>query len=339
MDSGEGRAGLTAAAGWLPLRFVRMMPNTHILLFLAAMLAARPAGAVIVAGIDGKGKNNDTQAGLVAYLADSSQTAFPYWNNLVRVNSASGVYLGYNPSTMRGWVLTAQHVGVPSSITVAGSPYTVAGGTQIGSSDLRLLQIGGGVADPMLPLLPTVPIASAAASVGDFLLMFGRASTNSTSAPYPWVAPGSDEANGMRWGTNTIEGKYLVNIGTVSSRNDQPYLVVDFDGPTDAGATAYDAQGAAGDSGGGLFIERNGIWELSGIAHFVDDGPDFLEAAPTGDNAVKPSQYGDFTAYTDTHSYAQFISGYTGTLIPEPGGAVLLLAACGLCLRRHRADG
>jgi hypothetical protein len=306
-----------------------MMPNTHILLFLAAMLAARPAGAVIVAGIDGKGKNNDTQAGLVAYLADSSQTAFPYWNNLVRVNSASGVYLGYNPSTMRGWVLTAQHVGVPSSITVAGSPYTVAGGTQIGSSDLRLLQIGGGVADPMLPLLPTVPIASAAASVGDFLLMFGRASTNSTSAPYPWVAPGSDEANGMRWGTNTVEWIGSVNVGTIAAPNLQPYLVTDFDGPTDPSATAYDAQGASGDSGGGLFIQRGDFWELSGIAHFVAE-------SDTSDGKVNPSQYGDFTAYTNVLSYASAIQSVTGTLVPEPSTTTLLVGMAALLLHRRR---
>jgi hypothetical protein len=293
------------------------------LLFLAAMLAARPAGAVIVTG----GYNNATQAGLDAYLAGSSQTAFPYWNNLVTVNSASGVYLGYNPSTMRGWVLTAQHVGVPSSITVAGNTYTVAGGTQIGSSDLRLLQIGGGVADPTLPLLPTVPIASAAASVGDFLLMFGRAYTSSTNAPYIGVAPGIND--GMRWGTNTVELIGSVNIGTIAAPNWQPYLITDFDGPADPGVTAYDAQGSAGDSGGGLFIQRGGLWELSGIAHFVAEGS-------TVDGNVNPSQYGDFTGYTNVRSYASAIQSVTGTLVPEPSSATLLVGMVALLLHRRR---
>lgn len=313
-----------------------MRPTTGTLLLLGVLLAARPAEAVIVAGTSGTGNNNSTQAGLDAYLAGSSQTAFPYWNNLVRVGSASGVYLGYNPATMRGWVLAAQHVGAPSSITVAGNTYSVAGGAQIGSSDLKLYQIGGGVADPALPSLPTVPLASAAASVGDFLLMFGRAYTNSTSAPYPWVAPGTNEANGMRWGTNTISGKYLVNIGDNITPNVQPYLVTDFDGPSDPGATAYDAQGATGDSGGGLFIQRGGFWELSGIAHFVDDGPDFLEAGETGDNIVNPSQYGDFTAYTDVRSYSSAIQSVTGTLVPEPSTATLAAGMAALLLLSRR---
>lgn len=287
------------------------------------MLAARPVGAVIVAG----GYNNATQAELVDYLDDSSKNAFPYWNNLVRVNNASGVYLGYNPTTMRGWVLSAQHVGTPDWITVAGSTYSVAGGTQIGSSDLRLLQIGGEVADPMLPLLPTVPIASATASVGDFLLMFGRASTKSTSEPYTGVAPGIND--GMRWGTNTVELIGLVDVGTPTVANWQPYLITDFDGPSDPGATAYDAQGSAGDSGGGLFIQRGGLWELSGIAHFVAE-------SDTSDGLLNTYQYGDFTAYTNVLSYASAIQSVTGTLVPEPSTTTLLVGMAALLLHRRR---
>ncbi len=301
---------------------------------LLTLLAAAPAYGVIVAGTSGTGNNNATQGGLDAYLDTTTHAAFPYWNNLVRVGNASGVYLGYNPATMRGWVLSANHIGAPSSITVAGTSYSVTGGTtRIASTDLKLYEISGA------PSLPSVPLASMVATAGEFALMFGRGFTASTTAPYSWVAPGFNEANANRWGTNTIEGNYLVNIGTISSPNVQPYLVVDFDGPSGAGATAYDAQGASGDSGGGLFIQRGGVWEVSGIAHFVDDGPDFLELSATGDNVVNPSQYGDFTAYSDVRSHVLSINGFTGTLIPESGGTVLLLAVCGLCLRRRRADG
>jgi len=54
-----------------------------------------------------------------------------------------------------------------------------------------------------------------------------------------------------------------------------------------------------------------------GIAHFVDDGPDFLEAIETGDNLTNPSQPGDFTAYSDILSHAAAINAVTGTLIPS----------------------
>jgi hypothetical protein len=304
----------------------------------AIFLAARPASAVIVGGTLGTGNNNATQAGLDSYLATSSLAAFPYWNNLVRVGNASGVYLGYNPSTLRGWVLSANHIGAPASITVAGTSYAVlnppSGGTaQIGSSDLKVYEIAGA------PSLPSVPLASVHASYGEFALMFGRAFTNNTTAPYTWVWPGGDEANANRWGTNTVEGGYLVNLGTDEDPNVQPYLVTDFDGPSDPGVTAYDAQGATGDSGGGLFILRGGVWELSGIAHFVDDGPDFLEVGETGDDVVNPSQYGDFTAYTDVRSYAAAISATTGALVPEPSSALLLTAASGLMWRRRVSRG
>lgn len=302
---------------------------------LICFFSAHPASAVIVAGTSGTGNNNSTQAGLDAYLGTTACAPFGYWGNLVRSHTASGVYLGYNASTMRGWVLSATHVTAPTTITVAGNVYTVTGsGTQVGSSDLKLYEIGGGMSDPALPALPTVPLAGIAATAGEFTLMTGRGFTTSTTSPYTWGYPGTNDANGMRWATNTVEGTALVNIGP--GTNIQPYVFVDFDGAGDPGVTAYDGQGATGDSGGGLFIYRGGQWILSGIAHFVDDGPDFLELVETGDNAVNPSQPGDFTAYSDIFSHVGTINGITGTLVPEPTVISLAgLAACMLCRRRR----
>lgn len=321
-------------------RYCEMKRPFKAILPLLIFLAASPASGVIVAGTNGTGNNNSTQGGLDDYLDTTAYAPFPYWDNLVRTQNTSGVYLGYNPSTQRGWVLGANHVAAPTTIKVAGNTYSVEGSPiQVGSSDLRLYRIGGGVSDPALPSLPTIPLASVAATSGEFLLMFGRAFTNDIAAPYDWEAPGPSDANGMRWATNTVEGNYLVNLGTNDAPNFQPYVVTDFDGTNDLGATAYDGQGANGDSGGGMFIYRGGQWVLSGIAHFVDDGPDFLEAVATGDNVVNPSQYGDFTAYTDVRSHILSINGFTGTLIPEPASTMLLLAACGICLLRRRADG
>jgi hypothetical protein len=68
----------------------------------------------------------------------------------------------------------------------------------------------------------------------------------------------------------------------------------------------------------------------------VDDGPDFLEILPTGDNTVNPSQPGDFTAYSDVASKIATISGFTGFLIPEPSSLLLTSPALLLLLRRRR---
>lgn len=315
-----------------------MKKKSNVLFTLFAIGALlQPATAVIVGGSSGTGNNNNTQAGLDSYLSTASLDAFPYWENLIQFNSASGVYLGYNASTQRGWVLSADHVTSASTVTIAGNTYTVSGsGTLVGSTDMRLFEIGGDITDPALPSLPSIPLASILASSSETALMLGRGYTSDTSSPYSWVSPGTSAANGIRWGSNTVEFTATVNLGTAMAPNLQPYIVTDFDDSGDAGATEFDAQGATGDSGGGIFVLRSGVWELAGIAHFVDDGPDFLEEIATGDDTVNPSEYGDFTAYSDVFSKVSTINGITGTLIPEPGSTVLTLLACLTLHRRKR---
>jgi len=313
------------------IRFSAIMP----LITVAWALGFQEAHAVIVGGTLGTGNNNSTEAGLTSFLSTTAYTSFSYWNNMVRVADASGVYLGYNASTMRGWVMSANHVTTPTSITVAGHTYSVTGSTRIGSSDIKLYQIGGGLSDPTLPTLSTVPLSEVYASTGDFLVMLGRGFTTTSAQPYPWGTPGTNDANGIRWATNTVEGGMYVNDGTVAVPNIQPYLYTDFDGPGGTGVTAYDGQASLGDSGGGMFIYRNGQWFLSGIACFVDDGPDFLEITATGDNIENPSQTGDFTGFADVRSYAGVITGVTGTLVPEPSVCSLLALAL-MAWRRRR---
>lgn len=300
-------------------------PGSIPMVFAAAFSLIGSAGAVIVDGDLGTGNNNTDPAVLQSYLSSNSYASFGYWNNLVRVGDASGVYLGYNATSMTGWILSAAHITPdPLTITVAGMNYTVTNTEAVGGTDLILYEIGG-LGDPALPTLPTVVLSSASATSGEFALMTGRGFTpsNAASGPYPWGTPGTDDANGMRWGTNVVE--FNANV----DGND--YVVTDFDA---TGATAYEAQASLGDSGGGLFIYRGGQWVLGGIAHFVDDGPTFLESES---GPVDPAEHGDFTGYTDVFAYRNAINGITGTLIPEPSSAMLLIGgALGLAIRRRR---
>jgi hypothetical protein len=295
--------------------------NTNKLLlwaFLPAIFLS-PARAVIVAGTLGTGNNNATKAGLDAYLSSVSGPMFSYWDNQIRVSDASGVYLGYNPSTMRGWVLSANHVTTPTAITVAGKSYSVGAGYQIGTSDLKLYQIGGAVSDPALPIsLPAVNLASSLSAGGEFSLMFGRGSTNSSSAPYTWVAPGTDPANSVRWASNIVEFR-SVHLGN-------EILVTDFDSPFGQFRTDYDGQGALGDSGGGLFVWRNGSWELAGITWAVN-------------STASAAAYGDLTYFSGIFSQASAIRSITGTLVPEPTTpAYLLTVLMAVALQRRRAN-
>ncbi|MFT4177468.1 MAG: PEP-CTERM sorting domain-containing protein [Luteolibacter sp.] len=253
--------------------------------------------AVIVVG----GIHNDDPASLTTYLSTTSYDDFPYWQNLVTVSNASGVYLGYNPTTQSGWVLSAKHINpLAATVTVAGTAYTVIDTRDIGSTDLRLYQID--LTGPIAGVQDIV-FASQAATVGEFVLMTGRGYSSATSSPYTWGSPGA-----MSWGTNVIEG--------FQTSGGNPYILTDFDA---SGATDYEGQGATGDSGGGLFIYRNGIWELVGIGYGVSRNGE--------------ARYGDVTAYSDVYASLGLIQ----QAIPETSTTALLaLAGLGLGLRRRR---
>ncbi len=313
------------------------------ILIAACALAGDRALAVIVGGTNGDGFNNAGESTLQAYLSDDGKPVFPYWNNLVRYSDASGIYLGYNPATMRGWVLSANHITETTSITVAGYNYAIIdkvpgdpnqNGTRLTQGgnpiDLVLYEFGVG-GDAPIPPLPTVPLAAGSLDPVTFILMAGRGMrlgagtlTEDTTAPYSWGSPGTDDSIPFRWGTNTVWDTGLNGgAGMVA-------FSTDFTEP--GSGTPYDAQAAVGDSGGGGFVlTGGGDWLLAGMMFSVGDGPD-------ADTTANPAGYGDYTYFADLSVYRSQIHGITGTLIPEPSG-ILLPALAGMILicRRKRS--
>ncbi|WAC21133.1 hypothetical protein OVA24_07015 [Luteolibacter sp. SL250] len=293
------------------------------------LVASGTAQAVIVGGTLGTGTNNGSESSLQSYLSSSSQASFNHWGNLLRVNDASGVYLGYNQSTGNGWVLGAGHVGNPGTITVAGTSYAVVHSQTVTGTDLLLMEISG-VAGTAAAALPTVNLASTSATTNEFVLMMGRGYTTATgtSDPYPWGSTSASDAQVMRWGTNRVTSVQNAVVSGVTSMN----IITDFDPPGPTGGpgavTAYEGQVAIGDSGGGMFAYRGGQWVLVGIGHFADD---------EGGSAADSAEYGDRSGYTDVFTYRTDITAITGTLIPEPSAALLLpLAGALVCRRRRR---
>lgn len=309
-------------------------------LLISSLTIASPASAIIVGGESGNGTNNASDANLQAVLANSSLPAFPYWGNMLRYSDASGIYLGYNASTMEGWVLSAEHITETTGIKIGGHTYSFIdpqpsnsnlNGTRIVSSgvntDLILYKFSVTGSNP-IPALPKVEIIDSTPTLGSLLIMAGRGmrsgagtGAEDVTAPYSWGTPGTSDEVPMRWGFNQVEFGY-------TDPNGAKYLITDFDAP--GAGTGIDGQAALGDSGGAAFIFNQGTWKLGGVAYATADGPD-------ADTVVNPAGYGDYTLFSDVFAYRSEISALTGTLVPEPSS--MLLGGFGvlaLALRRKR---
>ena len=116
-----------------------------------------------------------------------------------------------------------------------------------------------------------------------------------------------------RWGTNTIDGRSSLN-GTYGKTD---VLVTDFDNVNGQ------AQGASFDSGGGVFVNNGGTWELAGIMIGI-----------SRDTAEAKALYGDETYSADLSSYATQIN--TQIAVPEPAVmSILLLLGGGIWFVRR----
>ena len=294
----------------------------------AVCCGASELSAVVIASGDGSGNT-------------TAPPDDPGFENIGGMGSGSVVYLGDR------WILTAAHLG--TGVTAAGfdgTNYNWEPGTETrlsnpagsglsGVVDLRMARLDS---DPGLPALT---IASAAPSAGEDVIMAGRGKTRQASdfhwdvtvLPDPdpdiWTevmgppadASGfkSDGAKIARWGENEVdEASLVVNTGW----GDTQSFSTQFDAP----GMTHEAQGANGDSGGGVFVKRGGSWELIGLMHSIS----VFDGQP-GDTAV----YGNKTNAADLSFYRDEILAVMA--VPEPATASLVLAVTScLSFRRRR---
>ena len=273
---------------------------------------------VVVVGV--LGSAGDARAVVISFGDGSGNTTAPVgdfgWSYVGAINGASGVYLGGSGGT--GWVLTANHVGSGDFVTSDGLRYnSVANsGFQFGNSDLYAFQVAVGTGTG-LSLLGNLNLAGSAPVDGSALTMIGYGYDRSpesttwyvdtTPATWSWS---TSEFNGWdstfqgyqelststkRWGTNLSSG--VINYSGTS--------VIQTTFTTDP---AHGAQGAGGDSGGGVFSIFGAGYQLSGIMMEIST----YNNQPAYTAVASNSLQGNLTYSIDISAYANQINALTG---------------------------
>jgi hypothetical protein len=255
------------------------------------VLGVTPAGAVVIDALDGSANT-------------SPPPSDPGFAHVGNKEGLTAVYIG------RQWVLTAAHV--PSGpVVLGGVRYE-----PVPDSRVQLRAVGRATAPPDLalfqiapePPLPSLPIRADPPAIGLPVAMIGNGANR--GAPVTWTPPPGPSFGGylwgvghsVRWGTNAIHEV------DVAPEDPMPLIGLQTDAISTEftqGAGPHECQAANGDSGGGLFIEDGGTWELAGIVFGV--GTHSIEnPAPPPASFSQPAStalYGNLTYAADLSVY------------------------------------
>lgn len=216
-----------------------------------AILAVAPAQAVILG--TGTGTENTT-----------APPDDPGWANIGVPGALAVTYLG------GGWVISARHVGL-FDLNFGGTiieplPHTrTFFETSPGvPADLHVYRI---LSDPGLP---DIDIATSTPPDGSEVLMIGRGRNRGAATSWGGY-------NGWLWGAGLVM-RWGNNRITTSGQNIpdsvNPWSTVSIVTTFDlSGGTAFEAQGAVGDSGGPVFYKNGANWELVGVMYAINEHP------------------------------------------------------------------
>ncbi|MGI9088551.1 MAG: hypothetical protein ACR2HH_12560 [Chthoniobacterales bacterium] len=176
--------------------------------------------------------------------------------------------------------ITAHHIGGTPVFTFRGVNYTVVRTFDDPASDLRICQVA-----ETLPAF--APLFTSSDEVGRRLVVVGRGTRRGPDR----IVNGA--LRGWEWGASDMIQRWGENqVGAITSRDSLgDFLQVFFD----QAGLPNEAHLSGGDSGGGLFVDDNGVWKLAGISYDVDSfasGPD----AGGPYNAAMFDERGSYTA-------------------------------------------
>ena len=223
----------------------------HRLAALALLLLATPVTCALVI---------ESDAGEASRRAPAPD---PGWANVGLRGVMTAVYLG------NGWVITALHVGA-GDVVLGGVTYRA-----VPESAIRLGRGSGPPASDLVvfrieprPELPSLRIRPTPPKVGDRALLIGagcpRGERTSWNEQAGWTW--GPHTSTLRWGTNRVA---MVGLDVRAGGNVTPGFAVRFD----PGETRFEAQAAVGDSGGAVFIPREGRFELAGVLIAIASNP------------------------------------------------------------------
>ena len=239
-------------------------------------------------------------------------------------SDASGVYLGDLHGDGSHWVITANHVTKAGTFTIGGYTYDVLDGKQVAPGlDLYVFRIDVPVDSPILSLSPMV-LASTTALNGTPLVMVGNGGSNQSGLTTWNAAWEAGELPTAYTGyTYTVNGRtFTWGSGESQAVTSEGYNYVVSYFEQEAGSAA----GVVGDSGGGMFVNVGGEWQLAAV--MVSNGR--YEGQP-GNVAV----FGNLTAGLNVATYRDLILA----AIPEPsfGGVAGVAVLLGVLRRKRRA--
>ena len=268
------------------------MSRVIVLAYMFLLATAAPSVAVLIDSGDGTGNT-------------SAPTPDPGWDNVGHRASWGAIYLG------DGWVITANHVAA-GTVEFDGVSYP-----HLPSLVTRIRNDDGSPADLLVfglalphPPLPDLTLTSTSPGLGEDVILIGPGTNRGAftswqpNPPSPSTIEGYEWGAGstMRWGTNEIAAEPATPVlGTMS-------ISTEFD----AGGTVHEAQAANGDSGGALFIDNGGNWELAGLLFAIGT---FFNQPPSTSLYGNPTYAADIAYYRD--AILDVIS------VPEPRGGLL----------------
>jgi len=299
----------------------------------AWLLAGGSARAVLIVGLtdaNGKpmgGQNTSAPSGT---LAGSGWQFEGLW-----AGSFTGTAIAPN------YFITSSHVGaLGDTFVFDGQTFTTtAQFVSPTSPDLAIYRVNGTFAN-------YAPIYTGGDEVGKPMAVFGRGGGPAGSTTTDGVA-----LNGWLWSSGTTALTWGTSVVTFAGQvqNGVPgeYLIWQFDknlGPNTGGITS-------GDSGGGVFVLNNGVWQLAGV-NFAADSPYNTQPGNPRDTRFLATLYDARGLYYNSDSpiagaqavpsesaasrlsnESAWISGVIGTpAIPEPASVVLMAGGLALAV-------